>query len=431
MRKTKKSTIEDEKDEDEDDEEGDENPSTSIPLSADAWTSWYPQEWIGWVMYGTPCDKPTHHWVTQLISEGPSDEPTYHEDETGKKSSKKPPGRVLQRERANNDTTISRVSSDSNTMLSHRIVQSDREVRIVESTHDLKMINILRANADTDEKLQQVNEYYEEFLLNESELLGERMKERRALREKKQSDEKAKKEMENNKPSKRVLPIPSPINTTLKSNPNNTPTVATPSANDILYRHNDDSPYSGLENGREFCSQMDFSQDREEDDNNAQPSASSISKPIMDFSLICNSRVRTSSSVAPKSGRPPLAPPVAPPSSMLTRSRSPAAPNPLVNPYRGKDWEYINTALHRKYPMEKPGLISMKDFSFREGSQDLCDLKDLKKGEVEDDETCEMTMIWIKKLQLALKRFMGVSDTDSDSGSDNGSVYVGEDEADM
>ena len=44
MRKTKKSTIEDEKDEDEDDEEGDENPSNSCPLSAVAWTSWYPQE---------------------------------------------------------------------------------------------------------------------------------------------------------------------------------------------------------------------------------------------------------------------------------------------------------------------------------------------------------------------------------------------------
>ena len=390
MRKTKKSVNGDEKDEDEDDEEGDENPSNSCPLSVDAWITWYPQEWIGWVMYGTPCDKPTHHWVTQNISEGPSDEPTYYEDETGKKSSKKPPGRVLQRERANNETTTSRVTTDTNTLVSHRIVQGDREARIVQSTYDLKMINILKANADTDEKLERVNEYYEEFLINESDLLGERMREQRALREQKHADAKAKLERES-KSNSRVLPTPSPVNINQESLPVNTPN------NDILYpleyQHNGESSYNGLANGREFPSQMEFPQVRDEDMNYAKPSESSISKPTMSFSIVSNNRARPTSSNAPISGRPPLVPN---PSLVLTRSRSPQAiksPAP-ENPYCGKDWEYINSTLHRKYPMEEPGLISLIDFNFRDGSKDLCDLQDLKKGEVEDDETLGMTELW-------------------------------------
>ena len=74
--------------------------------------------------------------------------------------------------------------------------------------------------------------------------------------------------------------------------------------------------------------------------------------------------------------------------------------------------------------MEEPGLISLIDFNFRDGSKDLCDLQDLKKGEVEDDETLGMTELWIRKIKFSLKRIIGVSDTESDSGSDNQSVYV-------
>lgn len=428
LRKTKKSTVDDDKDDEDDEEDGEENVS-SCPLSVEEWKNWYPQEWVGWVLYGTPSDKPTHHWVTQGISEGPSDEPTYFEDETGKKSSKKPPGRALQRERAHNETTTSRASSNSNTMLSHRILQSEGELKIAQSAHDLKMINLLRANADTDEKKEKVDEYYTEYLLKESDLLDERMRESRNQREKKKADEE--------KSLKRIVSAPSPINNPTESIPKNTPLASTPFDSDIIYP----LEYNGLQNSEDiFSSQMEFSQENQSN----LPSGSSVSNPTMDFSIISNSRdVRSrstpsidyavdssTSSLLPHQkstlGRPPL-PPAA--STVLTRSRSPhkgvVSQDPIAaeNPYRGKNWEDVNTALHRKYPMEEPGFISPRGFNEREGMNDLSDLKALKNGDIEDDEDLEMTQMWIRKLKFAIKQNM----VESDSDSDDGSAYVDED----
>jgi hypothetical protein len=158
MRKTKSSSGGDNDDEE---EEAEENTNSFAIAKGEEWKDWYPQEWIGWVMYGTPSDKPTHHWVTQTITEGPSEEPTWYTDETGKKASKKPPGRVLQRERAYNETTASRSSTESNTMLSRRIVQSDYELMIAKSAHDFKIIQLLKQNANTDEKREKAEEYLE------------------------------------------------------------------------------------------------------------------------------------------------------------------------------------------------------------------------------------------------------------------------------
>ena len=67
----------------------------------ETWKSWYPQEWVGWVMYGVPSENPTEPWVNQPISDGPTDVDTYFTDEKGMKSSKRPPGRTNQREKKN------------------------------------------------------------------------------------------------------------------------------------------------------------------------------------------------------------------------------------------------------------------------------------------------------------------------------------------
>ena len=185
--------------------------------------------------------------------------------------------------------------------------------------------------------------------------------------------------------------------------------------------------YNGLDNSEDvLSSQMQFSQENER----TLPYGSSLSHPTMDFSIIYNSRdvgassnPSTGSSLPrqkPPTGRPPL-PPAA--LTVLTRSRSP--PKGIVsqdsitveNPYRGRDWEHVNSALHRKYPMEEPGLISRKDFNEREGMKDLYDLKALEKGDIEDDENLEMTKMWIRKLKFAIKQNMIETDTDSDSGS--------------
>jgi hypothetical protein len=80
---------------DEDEVEGDGNVTI-----VETWKSWYPQEWVGWVMYESS-ENPTEHWVNQPFSDGFTDVDTYFTDEKGMKSSKRPPGRTNQREKKN------------------------------------------------------------------------------------------------------------------------------------------------------------------------------------------------------------------------------------------------------------------------------------------------------------------------------------------
>ena len=410
MRKTKSSSGGDNDDEE---EEAEENTNSCAITKGEEWKDWYPQEWIGWVMYGRPSDKPPHHWVTQTITEGPSEEPTWYTDETGKKASKKPPRRVLQRERAFNETTASGSSTESNTMLSRRIVHSDYELMIAKSVHDFKIIQLLKQNANTNEKREKVEEYLEEYLLNEADQMADRFAVQRALREKKTADLKAqesRRAMSDQSPNlgRAMLPDIGSERRDIESTPV-----------DDTY---DEQSYDGLDNDQsmELSSQMEFSQEisattgpemsSNSSSSSSSPSSSSsssttsfLSDPIVEFSIVSSStpRVRTTKSATLSSntllssnGRPPL-PPTA--SSVFTRSRSPLKENVTksivqpVNSYRGKDWEYLNTTLHRKYSMEEPGLISLRCFQSGEAIKDVNELQDLKPGEVEDDDALQMT----------------------------------------
>ena len=63
--------------ESEDEEDADELSSISegtLPALFEEWESWYPQEWVGWIMYGVPSENPRDHWVHQPTSEGPTSE---------------------------------------------------------------------------------------------------------------------------------------------------------------------------------------------------------------------------------------------------------------------------------------------------------------------------------------------------------------------
>jgi hypothetical protein len=82
----------------------------------ETWKSWYPQEWVGWVIYGVPSENLTEHWVNQPISDGPTDVDTYFTDEKGMKSSKRRPGRTNQREKASMESVQSKQSSDTNAL---------------------------------------------------------------------------------------------------------------------------------------------------------------------------------------------------------------------------------------------------------------------------------------------------------------------------
>jgi hypothetical protein len=75
-----------------DDEEEEDNEETSSNSLVEEWETWYPQEWIGWVMFGTPAESPTEHWVNQQSSHGPTDVEHYFTDEKGSRRNKNPPG---------------------------------------------------------------------------------------------------------------------------------------------------------------------------------------------------------------------------------------------------------------------------------------------------------------------------------------------------
>ena len=92
-------------------------------------------------------------------------------DEEGKRVSKKPAGRSHQRDVESVATAVTEISADSNTMISHRLLQVDQELQIASSSHNLRIIQLLQSNATSEEEKSLVDDYYKEFLLHEGDLL--------------------------------------------------------------------------------------------------------------------------------------------------------------------------------------------------------------------------------------------------------------------
>ena len=67
-------------------EDADEPSSISegtLPALVEECETRYPQEWVGWIMYGVPSENPTEHWVHQPTSEGHTDTEHFLTDEKG------------------------------------------------------------------------------------------------------------------------------------------------------------------------------------------------------------------------------------------------------------------------------------------------------------------------------------------------------------
>jgi hypothetical protein len=177
MRKTSK------KDEEEDDEDEESNRDSTSIVVAEKWETWYPLEWIGWVMYGVRSENPTEHWVNQPTSSGPTDVEHYYTDEAGKKMSTKPPGRNVQRDRENTESIVTKTAAAGNTMMSQRIVQMDQELAIASSAHQLQIMDRLQQNAVTTEEKNDAAELYREYLLDEADGVRKILADKRAKRE--------------------------------------------------------------------------------------------------------------------------------------------------------------------------------------------------------------------------------------------------------
>jgi hypothetical protein len=136
---------------DDEEEEQDETTSSTI-MGPEAWTNWYPQEWVAWVMYGVPSENPTEHWVNMPFSNGPTEVEHYYTDSKGNKSSKRPPGRTNQREKVIMDSIVTKQKSSELTIRARQIVLQDEELEMTRSARDLAVIERLAKNADTEEK---------------------------------------------------------------------------------------------------------------------------------------------------------------------------------------------------------------------------------------------------------------------------------------
>jgi hypothetical protein len=160
---------------DDEEEEQDETTSSTI-MGPEAWTNWYPQEWVAWVMYGVPSENPTEHWVNMPVSNGPTEVEHYYTDSKGNKSSKRPPGRTNQREKVTMDSIVTKQKSCELTIRAwvrvrvrvrvivtnqksceltiraRQIVLQDEELEMTRSARDLAVIERLAKNADTEEK---------------------------------------------------------------------------------------------------------------------------------------------------------------------------------------------------------------------------------------------------------------------------------------
>lgn len=136
--------------EDEDDEQ--EEISASSIAGPEAWSNWYPQERLAWVMYGVPSENPTEHWNIP-ISNGPTDAaPHYYTDANGVRSSKCPPRRTVQEEKVTMDSIVKKQRSTDLSMRAKRITLQDEKLEMIRSARDLTVIERLSKNADTDEK---------------------------------------------------------------------------------------------------------------------------------------------------------------------------------------------------------------------------------------------------------------------------------------
>jgi hypothetical protein len=118
-------------------------------MGPEAWTNWYPQEWVAWVMYGVPSENPTEHWVNMPVSNGPTEVEHYYTDSKGNKSSK---GRTNQREKVTMDSIVTKQKSSELTIRARQIVLQDEELEMTRSARDLSVIERLAKNADTEEK---------------------------------------------------------------------------------------------------------------------------------------------------------------------------------------------------------------------------------------------------------------------------------------
>ena len=149
--KTEKSSTSMNVAEDEDDDV--DNSRVSTIFGGTVWSSWFPPEWIGWVMYGISSENPSEHWVTQTISDDLTEVEHFNSDDIQTKSSLKPPGSFNQTDKVTVESVNTKEISYADTLRAQSLLLMKEELEIIRSKRDLEVIMNLRRLAQTEEQV--------------------------------------------------------------------------------------------------------------------------------------------------------------------------------------------------------------------------------------------------------------------------------------
>jgi hypothetical protein len=444
MRKTKAkdSTAEQEEEEEDIDE------SNALVIT-EQWETWYPQEWIGWCMYGVPSEKPTEFSVHQPVSNGPTDVESYFTDEMGRRKIRKAPGRMDQREKAEVEQSATKQNRNISNLMSQHVIQTTEEVEISRAASDIRLLNLLKEHESTTEEKEFNDWAMKEYLEREKHAFRARLLAHRKLREQELShgqslvttpvmntivifnDDSMEKQGKTNEEETFYNDTPveqlyDPIQAAEYAREQQAPRVyfdasLNPSDDEFL----DDIPQFATADTDIYDGESASSQLTEEPQcitKDTTTSENTLAKPKSVFTLPSPTKkyIRIK-------GKPPLHTKVQTevmtrPNKRVTRSTPTGASKVVLkNPYKGMTWEDLNGKLHSKYPIciSKPGFIALKNFNVLEANEDVTNLRALEKNDLEEDPDLELVGMWIAKikkaiLQVEARALMDINDSDDE-----------------
>jgi hypothetical protein len=432
-------------------EEDEEHDGSTLPVVREEWEMWYPQEWIGWCMYGLPSDKPTEYWVHQPVSDGPTDVESYYTDPKGNRKIKKPHGRTTQRANSDMVGTATKTTVDHNTLMAHHLLQVDNEMNFTKNERNMKMVTILMNTAVTDEDKEFSQWCYSKQMQIEKDTLRKHYNDYEKNRD-------AMFRTDTSVVSTANF-VATPVNEDKdieESQEDETNYEYTPmenmydalEASSYIREFHPPASYSGQFSPSEPNSDIDVRSEKFSTARTEVYEGDSVSSQMTEDSMHNKSTTASNSSGLMRSlssftvepninrrlsgqARPPLPPKKETPTFVLKNSHqyvtrsSPASSKPSfvlsnVNPFTGMSWEDMNGKLHSTYPIipNQPGVICIDAFDVKAAVQDIIYLSQLKKNEVDEDPDLYLVGLWIKKIRDAIRSAKQKNETrieDSDS----------------
>lgn len=338
--------------------EDEEQQAADDPAVVESWQNWYPQEWIGWCLFGPPSGDCHDAWVNQSVSNGPEEVIPF--EEGSRSSAKRPFGRAVQRERESHLKTTTKQTTDTITMQAKHFMQVDQELAMNKRLHDLATITMMEEVAVNDE--ERVSHFLYQLSLHR--LLFDLLfiKSQAAARQMKRDLVIA-----NFQNLRAQYPNSNqPMNPSQQSPDEPIPPRVTQSSPNVRFTPSLSGEVMGPSQPEfEVTQNVEYNEEQED----------SAEKFLNDLSVG-------------------------------------TFPSLTKNKYVGINWETLNAIMHKKYPILRPGVIQTRDLTMKDVNDDYNLLKALKENDVEDDPSLTMTALWISKLMKAMDTMKEKEDYD-------------------